>query len=312
MSTSPAERVAIGSVSGSLAASAAAVWRFSRPHTIVGTTVSVLALYAIAADAGRASGALDLAATLIAAWCVNVAIVGLNQVEDVELDRINKPELPLASGELSPTAAKAIVAATALAPVAMAITQGSVELIAVLAALAIGAAYSSPPLRLKRFPVVAAISISSVRALAVNLGVYGHFAGSLAELPGAVVALTAFVLPFSVAIAVLKDVPDVEGDRRFRIRTFSVRIGTRRVFIAAVALLAIAYLAMAGPVAIGLSDVSVGIFVAGHLAALGALLAWASWADPADPASFTRFYLRVWWLFFFEYVLVATAFVAAS
>ena len=72
----------------------------------------MIALYAIAAAAGHASGALDLAATLVAAWCVNVAIVGLNQIEDVDIDR-NKPDLPLAAGELSPAAAKLIVGATA-------------------------------------------------------------------------------------------------------------------------------------------------------------------------------------------------------
>ena len=34
---------------------------------------------------------------------------------------------------------------------------------------------------------------------------------------------------------------------------------------------------------------------------------WARGADPADPAGFTRFYMRVWKLFFLEYALVALA-----
>jgi homogentisate phytyltransferase/homogentisate geranylgeranyltransferase len=287
------------------AAGAGVLWRFSRPHTIVGTTVSVLALYVIAAHAGHATGAADLLATLLAAWCVNVAIVGLNQVEDVEIDRINKPGLPIAAGDLSPGAAKAIVALAAAAPVAMALTQGLIELVAVLLALAAGVAYSSPPLRLKRFPVLATLSIMLVRAVVVNLGVYGHFAGSLHDVPGVLWALTLFVLPFSAAIAVLKDVPDVEGDRRFRIRTFSVRLGPRRVLGVALAGLAAAYLGMAiaGPVT--LPGVNAPLFAGGHGAALAALAAWAARADPDDPAAFTRFYMRVWQLFFVEYALVA-------
>ena len=32
---------------------------------------------------------------------MNVCIVGINQLYDVEIDRVNKPYLPLASGELS-------------------------------------------------------------------------------------------------------------------------------------------------------------------------------------------------------------------
>jgi homogentisate phytyltransferase / homogentisate geranylgeranyltransferase len=281
------------------------LWRFSRPHTIVGTTVSVMALYVIAADAGHATGAADLAATLLAAWCVNVAIVGLNQIEDVEIDRINKPELPLAAGTMSPGAAKAIVTLATAAPVAMALSQGPIELVAVLTALAAGAAYSSGPLRLKRYPVLAALSITIVRSVVVNLGVYGHFAGSLEHMPDVVWALTLFVLPFSAAIALLKDVPDIEGDRRFRIRTFSVRLGPRRVLAVALGLLAAAYLGMAVAGAVGLSGINNQLLTGGHLGALGLLAVWAGRAAPDDGPAFTRFYMRVWQLFFLEYGLVA-------
>jgi homogentisate phytyltransferase / homogentisate geranylgeranyltransferase len=312
VSTAGTQRAPLAHRTRAIGTRAGALWRFSRPHTIVGTTVSVIALYAIAAEAVQGSGALDFAATLLVAWFVNVAIVGLNQIEDVEIDRINKPDLPLATGELSRAAAKLIVGVTAVSAVAMAITQGPIELAAVLGALLAGTAYSSPPLRLKRFPAVAAISISLVRALAVNLGVYGHFAGSLADLPAAVWALTIFVLPFSAAIALLKDVPDIEGDRRYRIRTFSVRLGARRVFAIALALLCAAYLGMAIPVALELPQVSRPLFALGHLAALAILLAWARRVDPDDAPGFTRFYMRVWQLFFFEYVLVGLSFLAGS
>ena len=54
-------------------------------------------------------------------------------------------------------------------------------------------------------------------------------------------ALCLFVLPFSFAIAVLKDVPDIEGDRAYRIRTFTVRLGPERVFEIGLAALALAY-----------------------------------------------------------------------
>ena len=106
----------------------------------------------------------------------------------------------------------------------MALTQGAVETVAVAAGLAVGALYSLPPFRLKRFPVAASLCITGVRSLVVNLGVYWHFAGDIAP---PVWALCLFVLPFSFAIAVLKDVPDLEGDRRFAIRTFTVRLGAR-------------------------------------------------------------------------------------
>lgn len=40
---------------------------------------------------------------------MNICIVGLNQIFDVPIDRINKPYLPLASGELSMRMGKSLV-----------------------------------------------------------------------------------------------------------------------------------------------------------------------------------------------------------
>lgn len=287
---------------------ATALWRFSRPHTIIGTLVSVLALYAIAADENGAPDTGDLMLTLLAALSVNVAIVGLNQLTDVEIDRINKPGLPLAAGTMNTGQAQAIVAVTTVLPVALAVTQGPLELTGVVVALVVGAAYSLPPVRLKRFPALAAASISGVRSLIVNLVVFGHFAGgTLHRLPDAVWTLTLFVVPFSLAIALLKDVPDVPGDRRFRVATFSVRAGPQRAANAAMALLISAYAAMmvAGPLLV--DGTSPTVLVAGHAVAAAALVtAWRR-ADVNVSASATRFYMCVWGLFFFEYVLIAVA-----
>ena len=291
-----------------------ALWRFSRPHTIIGTTVSIVALYLIAADTipglSVGGGLWDLWWTLVAGLAVNVYIVGVNQLEDIDIDRVNKPFLPLASGEMTQEYARAVVAASAGLAVVLAVSQGAEETVAVLAGLVVGTAYSTPPVRLKRYPLAASLCISGVRSIVVNLGVYAHF--SLAfegtvSIPAAVWALTIVVLPFSFAIAILKDVPDAEGDRRFRIRTFTVRVGGAKVFHAGVAVLALTYLAMAilGPLLIPEADPVV--LAGGHLAALALLLAWARGADPNDPAVFTRFYMRVWKLFFLEYALVALA-----
>ena len=282
---------------------AATLWRFSRPHTIVGTALSVLGIYAIAAHELGAPPAYDLSLTLAAAVAVNVFIVGINQLTDVEIDRVNKPFLPLASGELTMAQGRAIVAAAGVLPVVLALTQGLIELAAVLIALAIGAAYSLPPLRLKRFPALAAASISVVRAFVVNLGVYLHFSGGESIAP-AVWALTLFVLPFAFAIAVLKDVPDAEGDRRFAIHTFTVRLGGRAAFAMGMAALTLAY---AGMAVIGFKGADRAVLIGTHLTALALLWAWALRTDPSDPARFTSFYMRVWALFFAEYLIVPAA-----
>ncbi|MEA2296068.1 MAG: homogentisate phytyltransferase / homogentisate geranylgeranyltransferase [Solirubrobacteraceae bacterium] len=293
---------------------AGVLWRFSRPHTAIGTALSVLGIFAIAAHdlgplpAGRA--AFHLFWTLVAALAVNVFIVGINQLSDVEIDRINKPRLPLAAGELSMRSGRAVVAAAAILPVVLAISQGWIELAAVLAALAIGWAYSCEPLRLKRYPAAAAASISLVRSLVVNLGVYLHFAGAFGggtSVTGAVWALTLFVLPFSLAIAVLKDVPDAEGDSAFDVRTFTVRLGQRTALLLGMAALTVAYAGMAvlGPLL--LDGVQPAVLIGAHAAALALVWWWALRVDPGDRDDFTAFYMRVWGLFFCEYLVVPAA-----
>ena len=289
------------------------LWRFSRPHTLIGTFLSAGGLYAIAVHELPRAGLDHLVWVIVAGSGVNLAIVGVNQITDVEIDRVNKPHLPIAAGELTREAAWRIVAVAAALPLVLGLTQGLWETGAVLLALAVGAAYSLPPLRLKRWPIAAALCISGVRSTVVNLGMYGHlalaFGGALTIAPS-VWALTAFVLPFSFAIAVLKDVPDMEGDRRYRIATFTVRLGPRRAARLGIGALVVAYAGMAvlGPLLVG--DADPAVLAGGHVAALALLLVWARRADPADPAAFTAFYMRVWALFFLEYVLVPVAVIA--
>jgi homogentisate phytyltransferase / homogentisate geranylgeranyltransferase len=308
--------MAVASAVAAPARAATVLWRFSRPHTVIGTAVSVVGLFAISVDAigGGVDGgqaAFHLFWTLVAGLSVNVFIVGINQITDVEIDRVNKPFLPIAAGDLSLERAWLIVAAAGLLPVVLALTQGALELAAVLAALAVGTAYSVPPLRLKRFALAASLCVAGVRSAIVNLGVAAHFTAALgtqgATIPAGVWALTAFVLPFSLAIAILKDVPDAEGDRAYTILTFTVRHGGRAVLRAGLAILTLAYLGMAllGPLLIDGADPV--LLAAGHLAALAALWAAARSADPSDRAAFTRFYLRVWLLFFLEYAIVPVA-----
>jgi homogentisate phytyltransferase/homogentisate geranylgeranyltransferase len=292
------------------------LWRFGRPHTLIGTTLGVLGVYVLVADeiadVGDRPG--DLLCTLLAAWSVNVFITGINQLQDVEIDRINKPHLPIAAGDLSPRAGERIVAASAVLPLALAVTQGVEELAAVAAGLLVGVAYSLPPLRLKRWPALAALSISGVRSLVVNLGVAAHFSLALADeivIPDGVWLLTAFVAPFGIAIALLKDVPDIEGDRRYRIATYSVRLGGGMVLRAGLALLALAYLGVAVAAPLLLDGWAAAFLAASHVAALGALLAAARRTDVTDRARFTGFYLFVWKLFFLEYVIVPLAWLLA-
>ena len=111
---------------GSPLAAAHTLWRFSRPHTLIVTTTSIFGIYVIAAEtlpgAAVGDGLGDLALTLLAGALVNLYIVGINQCEDVEIDRVNKPGLPIPAGLLSVRAAWRLVTVSGLLALAMALT----------------------------------------------------------------------------------------------------------------------------------------------------------------------------------------------
>lgn len=196
-----------------------AFWKFARPHTIVGTSLSVLGLFGIAwatRHPARLSpgtfhvwqGLSSLWLTWLACICTNIYIVGLNQIEDVAADCVEKPYLPIASGEFSTPQAKMLVGIAGSGAVLLTVVSHSLYLMAaVWLSLAIGTAYSLPPLRLKRFPILGSLSTLVVRVLVVNLGLYLHASsqlGLMPQVPVRVWVLTLVILIFSSAIALLK------------------------------------------------------------------------------------------------------------
>ena len=58
---------------------------------------------------------LSILYALPPALLMNLYIVGLNQLFDIDLDKVNKPQLPLAAGDLSPRAGIVIVLASLVA-----------------------------------------------------------------------------------------------------------------------------------------------------------------------------------------------------
>ncbi len=285
----------------------AAFWQFSRPHTIIGTSLSVWGVYAIAFSQGiNITSVLPILATWLACLCGNVYIVGLNQLEDVAIDQINKPYLPLASGEFSLSTGKLIVAITGIVSLLIAGLQSPYLLGMVAISLTIGTVYSLPPIRLKRFPFWAALCIFTVRGAVVNLGLFLHFSSSFI-IPRAVWALTLFVIVFTVAIAIFKDIPDLEGDRQYQISTFTIALGQERVFNLARWIISMCYVAMVIAAVFWLPEVNSIFLVTTHLGLLS-LLWWRSFqVDLLDKSAIASFYQFIWKLFFLEYLLFPAA-----
>eukprot|EP00798_Chlamydomonas_sp_ICE-L_P031278 gene31278-6423_t len=301
-----------------------ALHKFSRPHTMIGTAISILSISALAIQGYPPSGVAGnaLVQALVSALLMNISIVGTNQIFDVEIDKINKPELPLASGELTMSEGVGIVVITTVLSFVLGWASGSVPLMLTLAvSWILGLLYSIelPFMRWKRSPLLAAGCILAVRAVIVQLGFYTHMAlavGGMSSIQevlssissyGPVAFTCSFMLFFSIVIALFKDIPDVKGDEQSDIRTLSVRFGVSKVFWVCVWLLSVAYAAACG---YALSRLEVAgilktvLAVGGHIAAAALLWKGAVGVNTENKSELTSFYMFIWKLFYAEYLII--------
>lgn len=289
-----------------------ALWRFSRPHAFVGTLTSILGVYGIALS--RAGGttfaipALGIAVT--ACLAAAVFIVGLNQFTDIAIDRVNKPYLPLASGEMTRRQATALLAFMAAVALILSVLGGRYLALTVSTSMLVGTAYSSPPWRLKRRPVPAAACIMFVRGIVIPLGLYLHCAAVL-SVPGGVPVivwvLVVFTVLFSAAIAWCKDIPDVEGDDGHGQSTFALLIGRKTVFRLSIGFLMLAFLVVVAAGVAGIADAHAPILVGAQVMFAAAILWRARIVEPEARASIGPFYMFVWNVFQVEYLAIAAA-----
>lgn len=291
-----------------------AFWKFLRPHTIRGTVLGTSAVVARALwensdsiDWGLMPRALR---GLLALLCGNGYIVGINQIYDQDIDKVNKPFLPVAAGELTPTVAALLCAALCACGLAVVATNFG-RLITGLYALGLvlGTVYSVPPLRLKRFPLPAFLIIATVRGLLLNFGVYYATRAAL-KLPfswsPSIVFITVFVTIFATVIAITKDLPDVEGDKKFAIETFATRLGVRNISFLGAGLLVANYCGAVGAAIIMPNAFRQSVMIPAHVILAVALIYQTRKLDVAKytQEAIARFYRFIWKLFYLEYLLL--------
>ncbi|KAK8455698.1 hypothetical protein SEVIR_4G207600v4 [Setaria viridis] len=287
---------------------------FCRPHTIIGTilgitSVSLLPMKSL--DDLSVTVLWGFLEALASALCMNIYVVGLNQLFDIEIDKVNKPTLPLASGEFSVATGVLLVVAFLVMSISIGIRSKSAPLMcALLVSFLLGSAYSIdvPLLRWKRHPFLAASCILVVRAILVQLAFFTHMQQHVLKRPftptRSVVFATLFMCCFSAVIALFKDIPDVDGDGDFGIKSLSVQLGQHRVYRLCISMLMTAYTAA---ILVGASTTNLYQKIAivfGH-----GLLAFVLWQraqqlDVANKTCVTEFYMFIWKLFYAEYLLI--------
>lgn len=304
------------------------LWKFSRPHTILGSGLSVLSVFAYATPVHLWQQCIfwrELFHSMLPALFMNLYITGLNQVTDVDIDKINKPYLPIAAGDLSLNQGRGIVLSSLLVSLALAYHSPWPLQATLVSSALLGTMYSLPPFRLKRFPLFAALCILVVRGSIVNIGFFLQAKTTLqsAAIPSLMAGLrnypeclgaTLFFALFGIVIAIMKDVPDVKGDALYAIPTFSVKIGAAKVFrlswtilVTLLASTSIASVLFARSVTSGMGRVA-KVVLAGGLA----VMAWdvrrrALVVESESSEQVFSYYMYIWNIFYACYFLLPLA-----
>lgn len=291
-----------------------ALYKFARPHTIRGTILASCAcvtrvmLKCIQTQPVIEWKLLQTAFMgLLALLCGNYYIVGINQIYDVDIDKVNKPFLPVAAGEISKPLAWALVVGSGVLGLGIVQLVFS-PLICQLYCLGmfLGTVYTIPPFRWKNNPFLAAFSISMVRGLLLNVGLH-HAASTALGLPitwpAQVCFIAAFMTVFAMVIAVAKDLPDVAGDVKYGVKTLASSLGVAKAANLVVLALMANYV-MA--ISVGLLAPAINsrpVMVMAHTALAAWLAYFASKLKPDSIPSIKLFYKNIWKLFYVEYLI---------
>lgn len=207
---------------------------FSRPFTLVAPAL------------GFASGAVTAAGAypqepwssalivypligLTMAAVLNAASNALNQIYDLEIDRVNKPARPLPSGRLSMRDAWNFTIAAYIVALLLAwlvAPGGRHECFwIVLTAAVITVLYSVPPFRTKRLGIWANLTIAVPRGVLLKVAGWSAVKTIYGVEPWFIGAIFGL---FLLGASTTKDFADMEGDARGGCRTLPIIYGVRR------------------------------------------------------------------------------------
>jgi 4-hydroxybenzoate polyprenyltransferase len=199
-----------------------------RPWRVSHYILVFVAGYALADFYGMANQfSIDTALRCFLACCAIfsawISSVFINDIFDVDIDRISNPARPLPAGITDRKKMTGIATAMFVIASIASIGAGIVPFWIVLSNCAVAQIYSAPPLRIKRIPIISKLCISAASLLLVLLGFY--LAGaSLSRFPGEIVVY--FLVAFTLAVNVI-DIKDRDGDKQNGISTLSALLPPR-------------------------------------------------------------------------------------
>ncbi|MGQ9707152.1 MAG: UbiA prenyltransferase family protein [bacterium] len=165
----------------------------------------------------------------ISASVLNAGSNIVNQIFDISIDRVNKPERPLPSGKINIKSAVVLAVFLYILAIFLSYFVNIQYFVIVLITAFITYAYSGYPFRTKRFGILANITMAIPRGgLLVVAG--WSAARSVFEPEVWFIALIFFL--YILGASTTKDFSDIEGDRKGNCRTLPIVLGVRGAVIA--------------------------------------------------------------------------------
>ncbi len=200
-----------------------AYFALARPATLPAPLTSVFG-WALCAYGGWPANPWPLTAALVSALFATAGSNALNQVADIETDRINRPERPIPAGTISLKAARRFSTITGLAALALGWFAGIAYFLCIIVTIPITAAYSLPPARTKRIPFLANATIATPRGLGMVIAGWA-VGGGLFRAEAWVLGGLAWFYIFGASTT--KDFGDIEGDQATGCRTLPILYGPK-------------------------------------------------------------------------------------
>jgi 4-hydroxybenzoate polyprenyltransferase len=205
-------------------------WELARPFTLIAPalgmfTGSVIALGASPPIPLTPWIAAKIALGTLMAAVLNAASNTLNQVTDLEADKINKPSRPIPSGRVAPYEAIRLAGWLYAAAFVLASLVGPQCTLLAGTAAVLTVMYSAPPFRLKAVPFLANAVIALPRGVLLKVAGWScvrDFGRTEPWYIGLIFGL------FLLGATTTKDFADIRGDRAAGYRTLPVLLGPRR------------------------------------------------------------------------------------
>ncbi|HKO22492.1 MAG TPA: UbiA family prenyltransferase, partial [Candidatus Eisenbacteria bacterium] len=205
-------------------------WELARPFTLIAPalgmfTGSVIALGAAPAVPLTPWVLARIALGTLMAAVLNAASNTLNQVTDLEADRVNKPGRPIPSGRVTEAEALTLAGWLYVAAFVLAALVGPQCTLLAGTAAVLTVLYSAPPFRLKAVPYLANVVIAIPRGVLLKVAGWScvrDFGRLEPWYIGAIFGL------FLLGATTTKDFADIKGDAAAGFRTLPVVHGPRR------------------------------------------------------------------------------------